>query len=92
MSSAARRRRGRWRGCWRCRPIRRRRSRGALGRSKRVAWTEQVPLDDVKAVGKAHGGTVNDVLNAAMVGGLRRYLARDGRPDESLAVRGRRCR
>ena len=63
------------------------RFKGALGKAKRVAWTESLPVDDVKAVGKAHGGTVNDVLTAAMVGGLRRYLAKDGRPPDDLAFR-----
>lgn len=63
------------------------RFKGELGRGKRVAWTRRIALDEVRAVGKARGGTINDVLNAAMVGGLRRYLARDGKPPESLNFR-----
>ncbi len=48
--------------------------RGELGIEKRAAWSDPLPLDDVKQVGKATGTTVNDVLLAAMAGALRRYL------------------
>lgn len=61
--------------------------KGPLGIEKRVAWTQTVPLTDVKAIGAATGATVNDVLNNAMAGGLRRYLKRFGEPDESLTFR-----
>lgn len=61
--------------------------KGPLGVEKRVAWTREVPLADVKAIGAATGATVNDVLNNAMAGGLRRYLTRFGEPDESLSFR-----
>ncbi len=61
--------------------------KGKLQRAKRVAWSENVSLDEVKTIGKALGGTVNDVLNSAMTGGLRRYLARDGELPESFAFR-----
>lgn len=48
--------------------------RGPLGKKKRGVWSQPVALADVKAIGKATGGTVNDVLLTAMVGALRRYL------------------
>ena len=48
--------------------------RGELGREKKAAWSEAVPLADVKAVARALGGTVNDVLLTAVTGALRRYL------------------
>jgi WS/DGAT/MGAT family acyltransferase len=48
--------------------------KGALGVSKRAAWSAPIALDDVKAIGRAVGGTVNDVLLAAVTGALRRYL------------------
>jgi WS/DGAT/MGAT family acyltransferase len=51
--------------------------KGPLGVEKVAAWSDPIPLDDVKATGKALGGTVNDVLLAAVTGALRRYL--DGR-------------
>jgi len=48
------------------------------GVTKRVAWAEPLPLDEVKAVGKALGCSVNDVLLAAASGALGRYLAGRG--------------
>lgn len=51
---------------------------GACGRSKRAAWSEPFPLESVKAIGKRLGGTVNDVLLAAVAGALRRYLEDTG--------------
>jgi WS/DGAT/MGAT family acyltransferase len=48
--------------------------KGPLGIPKRAAWSEPIPLADVKTIGKGLGGTVNDVLLTAMTGGLRRYL------------------
>jgi diacylglycerol O-acyltransferase len=51
--------------------------------SRRVTWSERIPLDDLKAIGHATGTTVNDVLTAAMTGALRRYLlGRDSLVDE----------
>lgn len=44
------------------------------GVEKRLAWTEPRPLSDVKAIGRATGSTVNDVLIAALSGALARYL------------------
>jgi len=38
--------------------------KGELGRRKRAAWSEPVPLVDFKAIGNAYGATVNDVLVA----------------------------
>lgn len=61
--------------------------KGPLGVPKRVAWSESLPLEEVKAVGKALGGTVNDVLLSAMAGGLRRYLQRYGEPPAALNFR-----
>lgn len=48
--------------------------KGRLGVPKKAAWSAPISLNAVKAVGKATGGTVNDVLLTAMAGGLRRYL------------------
>ena len=49
--------------------------KGELGVPERVAWSDPIPLADVKAAGHAHGATVNDVLVAAVAGALRTYLA-----------------
>jgi WS/DGAT/MGAT family acyltransferase len=51
---------------------------------RRVA-TQLVDIARVKAIGRAAGGTVNDVVLAACGGALRRYLSALGQlPDESL--------
>lgn len=52
---------------------------GPLGVAKRAAWAEPVSVAEVKAIGRAGGGTVNDVLTAAVAGGLRRYAVERGR-------------
>ncbi len=54
--------------------------KGPLGVAKRAAWSDPIPLDEVKAVGKVIGATVNDVLLAAVTGALRRYLDGHGTP------------
>ena len=54
--------------------------KGPLGAAKRVAWSRPIPLEDVKAAGKALGATVNDVLLAAVTGALRRYLETHSSP------------
>ncbi|HSS93829.1 MAG TPA: wax ester/triacylglycerol synthase family O-acyltransferase [Candidatus Dormibacteraeota bacterium] len=61
--------------------------KGKLGRRKRAAWSDPVPLDDFKAIGKAFDATVNDVLVAAATGALRRYLVKRGRPTAGIAIR-----
>jgi len=67
------------------------RFKGRLGTRKRVAWAEPLPLDEVKAVSKAFGCTVNDVLIAAVTGALRQYMISvgddaDGLPDIRATV------
>jgi diacylglycerol O-acyltransferase / wax synthase len=49
--------------------------KGHLRAPERVAWSDPIPLVDVKAVGHAHDATVNDVLVAAVTGAIRTYLA-----------------
>ena len=63
------------------------RFRGSLGTSKRVAWCDPLPLAKVKAIGKALGCTVNDVLVAAAAGALSGYLASHHDPVEGLEIR-----
>jgi len=46
--------------------------------SKVVAWNEPLPLADVKAVGKALGCSVNDVLLSCAAGAIRGYLVERG--------------
>jgi WS/DGAT/MGAT family acyltransferase len=59
----------------------------AIGRRRTVglvSWS----LEEVRRVGHAHGATVNDVLLAAVGGGLRRWLAGRGQllPDVRVKV------
>ncbi len=61
--------------------------KGQLGVSKRAAWSAPIALDDVKAIGSAVGGTVNDVLLAAVTGALRRYLLGRGELVDGLDLR-----
>ncbi len=55
-----------------------------LSMSRSMAWTEG-RLDDLRAVKQAYGTTVNDVLLAAVAGGLRTYLMRRG--EEAIALK-----
>jgi WS/DGAT/MGAT family acyltransferase len=61
--------------------------RGELGVSKRVAWAEPLDLDEVKAVGRACGSTVNDVLMAAASGALREYMRERGADVDGMFLR-----
>ncbi len=47
---------------------------GKPGTRKAIAWSRPISLGMVKDIGAAGGATVNDVLLAAVAGGLRRYL------------------
>lgn len=52
--------------------------KGEPSGAKAVAWNEPIAINDVKAVGKALGCSVNDVLLACVTGALRSYLASRG--------------
>jgi WS/DGAT/MGAT family acyltransferase len=43
-------------------------------------------LDAVKAVGRRHGATINDVVLAAVAGGMRRFLGTEGGPPLRASV------
>jgi WS/DGAT/MGAT family acyltransferase len=63
------------------------RFKGTPGVEKRVAWAQPIPLDEVKAVSKALGASVNDVLLSCVAGALRGYLAAKGDVTEDVMVR-----
>jgi diacylglycerol O-acyltransferase len=59
---------------------------GAISAQRRVAMAE-VPLEDARRVRHVFGGTLNDVVLAAVSGTLRRLLAERGEtPTESLVA------
>lgn len=60
---------------------------GRLGRVKRAAWSEPIPLDRVRQAGRATGGTINDVLLSAVAGALGRYLESRGDHVRGLSLR-----
>lgn len=60
------------------------RFKGSLSVNKKVAWAEPLSLEEVKAVSKAFGCTVNDVLIAAVSGAMRQYLIDKGDEPDSI--------
>ncbi len=57
----------------------------AIGQQRRYA-TSAGELATYRAIRKAHGGTVNDVVLAVVTGGLRRWLATRGEPVTAASV------
>ena len=54
------------------------RLKGKPNGKKHVAWSEPLPLAEVKAISKAFGCSINDVLMASVAGALRAYLRDKG--------------
>lgn len=63
------------------------RLKGKPGVKKTVAWDGSLPLDEVKAVGKALGASINDVLLACAAGAIGRYLADKGEDPAGKEIR-----
>jgi diacylglycerol O-acyltransferase len=63
------------------------RFKGKPGVIKRVAWIDPLPLAEIKAVGKALGCSINDVLLSSVAGALRAYLVENGENVEGLDIR-----
>lgn len=61
--------------------------KGELSVARRTAWSQPLPLDQVKAVGRATGATVNDVILASVAGALRRYMQGRGQSVDGIDVR-----
>lgn len=61
--------------------------KGKLGVAKKAAWSQPIPLEDVRLIGRAAGGTINDVLMAAAAGAMRRYLVQRGAVVDNLDFR-----
>ena len=54
------------------------RLKGRPGRAKRVAWCPPIPLEEVKAIGKALNCSINDVLLSCVAGAIGGYLRSQG--------------
>ena len=61
--------------------------KGKTGTVKRVAWSDPIPLPEVKALGKALGCSVNDILLSAVAGALRAYFLQKGETVRDVEVR-----
>jgi len=57
-----------------------------IGR-KRVAWSEPLPLDDVKSVGKGLNCSINDVLLSCVAGAIGQYLRERGEDPAGKEIR-----
>ncbi len=55
--------------------------------SKRVAWCEPLKLREVKAVSRALGCSINDMLLSCVAGAMRRYLVEKGDRTEGVECR-----
>ncbi len=63
------------------------RFKGKPSGDKRVAWAEPVALSEVKAISRALGCSINDVLLASATGALHGYLTQKGDPVEGCELR-----
>jgi diacylglycerol O-acyltransferase / wax synthase len=59
------------------------RLKGELSGDKRVAWSEFLPLFEVKTMAQAYGCSINDILMSSVAGALRQYLLAKGEAVES---------
>ncbi len=61
--------------------------KGQMGTKKQAMWSDPFDLATVKAIGRAHEATVNDVVCTAVTGALRTYLEhRDSLTEEIRAL------
>lgn len=58
-----------------------------LGVRKQVAWARPLPMVQVKQLQSAWGGTLNDLMLTALVGGLRRQMLATGQPVNGVTFR-----
>jgi diacylglycerol O-acyltransferase / wax synthase len=54
---------------------------------KHVAWGEPIPLDEVKAIGKALNASINDVLLSCVAGAFGQYLRQRGDDPQGKEIR-----
>jgi diacylglycerol O-acyltransferase / wax synthase len=58
---------------------------GELSALRRLAWAQR-PLEELRTIKRAYGTTINDVVLAAVAGGIRTYLLRRGEEPTALKV------
>ena len=63
------------------------RLKGVPGKTKRVAWCQPIPLEEVKAVSKALNCSINDVLMSCVAGAIAQYLLSHGDPVKGKEIR-----
>lgn len=63
------------------------RLKGLPGERKCVAWCAPLPLDEVKAVGRALNCSINDVLLSCVAGAIGEYIKVHGDPVKGLEIR-----
>jgi diacylglycerol O-acyltransferase len=63
------------------------RFKGPLGTRKIAAWTDPLPLHEVKSVARSLGCTINDLLLSTAAGALGAYLRQHGEDTDGLSIR-----
>ena len=63
------------------------RLKGTPGTAKRIAWCQPIPLDEVKAIGRALNCSINDVLLSCVAGAIGQYLRSFGDETEGKEIR-----
>lgn len=63
------------------------RLKGKPGRAKSVAWCAPLPLDEVRAIGKALNCSMNDVLLSCVAGAIGQYLISQGDDVRGIGIR-----
>jgi WS/DGAT/MGAT family acyltransferase len=61
--------------------------KGQLSVARHMAWSRPLPVDEVKAVGRAAGATINDVIVSSLAGALQRYMADKGQNPAQVRMR-----
>jgi diacylglycerol O-acyltransferase len=61
--------------------------KGELGVVKLAVWSQPIPIETVKQVGRVTASTINDVLLACVAGALRQYLLGRGAAIDGLSIR-----
>ena len=61
--------------------------RNQLGVSKQVAWSRPFSITEIDALRETMGGTLNDIMVTAIIGGLRRYMVAHEKPVSAARFR-----